>query len=103
MEHILFSNKTESFVREIHFFSTIRSNDRTMKLSLISRFLDIHSKPAPPVEKKEDNLEDSEVLKMLRSSNISGESTGLRRTDHGRRISRGSDNNDEGKFIYREF
>jgi hypothetical protein len=56
------------------------------------------SKPAPPVEKKDDNLEDSEVLKMLRSSNISEEGTGLRRTDHGRRISRGSDNNDEGNL-----
>jgi hypothetical protein len=33
---------------------------------------------------------------MLRSANVSDESTGLRRTDHGRRISRGSDNNDEG-------
>ena len=54
------------------------------------------SKPAPPVEKKDDNLEDSEVLKMLRNSNLSDESTGLRRTGQGRRISRESDSNDEG-------
>ena len=34
---------------------------------------------------------------MLRNSNLSEESTGLRRTGQGRKISMGSDFNDEGK------
>ena len=53
----------------------------------------------PPVEKKEDNLEDSEVLKMLRNSNLSEEPSGLRRTGQGRKISMGSDLNNEGKIL----
>ena len=38
-------------------------------------------------EKKDDNLEDSEVLKMLRNANVSDDSTGLRRLSGTRKLS----------------
>lgn len=51
----------------------------------------------PAEEKKEDNLEDSEVLKMLRSTDLSDESTGLRRmSGGGRKTSRGDSVEEEG-------
>ena len=52
----------------------------------------------PPEEKKEDTLEDSEVLKMLRSADISDDSTGLRRLSGGRKVSRG-DSMDDGMSL----
>ena len=49
-------------------------------------------------ERKEDTLEDSEVLKMLQRADVSDESTGLRRMSGGRRS---IDSQGDGEEIYR--